>query len=81
MAGSYLCRPAGRQPDAYPVKAGLLLYVNELLPLASDLEDLLKEVKAKRTDIEVKEKDIRELAGDMPRPACQGRCDYRCSCW
>ena len=49
----------GRQPDAYPVKAGLLLYINELLPLASDLEDLRKEVKAKRTDIEVSEKDVK----------------------
>lgn len=48
----------GRQPDAKPVKAGLLLYVNELLPLASDLEDLRKEIKAGRTDIEADEKDI-----------------------
>lgn len=49
----------GRQPDAHPVKAGLLLYINELLPLASDLEDLRKEVKAKRTDIEATEKEIK----------------------
>lgn len=47
-----------RQPDAKPVKAGLLLYINELLPLASDLEDLRKEVKARRTDIDADEKDI-----------------------
>jgi hypothetical protein len=49
----------GRQPDAHPVKAGLLLYINELLPLVSDLEDLRKEVKAKHTDIEATESDIK----------------------
>lgn len=49
----------GRQPDAHPVKAGLILYINELLPLASDLEDLRKEVKAKETDIEFTEEDIK----------------------
>ena len=49
----------GRQPDAQPVKAGLLLYVNELLPLASDLEDLRKEIKAKRTDIGASDQDIK----------------------
>jgi hypothetical protein len=49
----------GRQPDAHPVKAGLILYINELLPLASDLEDLRKEVKAKQTDIEFTEEDIK----------------------
>jgi len=48
----------GRQPDAHPVKAGLLLYVNELLPLASDLEDLRKEVAQGRTDIGASEADI-----------------------
>jgi hypothetical protein len=49
----------GRQPDAHPVKAGLILYINELLPLASDLEDLRKEVKAKETDIAFTEEDIK----------------------
>jgi hypothetical protein len=50
----------GRQLDAYPVKAGLLLYINELLPLASDLGDLLKEIKSKSTDIRADEKDIKD---------------------
>ncbi|MHA7816162.1 MAG: PD-(D/E)XK nuclease family protein [Pseudohaliea sp.] len=49
----------GRQPDAHPVKAGLLLYVNELLPLASDLEELRKEVAEGKTDIGASEKDIK----------------------
>lgn len=53
----------GRQPDAHPVKAGLILYINELLPLASDLEDLRKEVKAKKTDIEFTEDDIKTWLG------------------
>lgn len=41
----------GRQPDAHPVQAGLLIYVNELLPLATDLVDLRDEVAAGTTDI------------------------------
>ncbi len=41
----------GRQPDSHPVRAGLLLYINELLPLASDLEYLRKEFSEGRTDI------------------------------
>lgn len=41
----------GRQPDAHPVMAGLLIYVNELLPLATDLEELRNEVAAGTTDI------------------------------
>jgi hypothetical protein len=49
----------GRQPDAHPVKAGLLLYINELLPLASDLEDLRKEVANGTTDIGASEADIK----------------------
>ncbi len=49
----------GRQPDAHPVKAGLLLYINELLPLASDLEDLRKEVSEGRTDIGATEMEIK----------------------
>ena len=53
----------GRQPEAYPVKAGLLLYINELLPLASDLEDLRKEIKARCTDIEASEHDIQRWLG------------------
>lgn len=53
----------GRQPGAHPVKAGLLLYINELLPLASDLEDLRKEVKNKQTDIGATEEDIKTWLG------------------
>ena len=49
----------GRQPDAHPVKAGLLLYVNELLPLASDLEELRKEVSQEQTDIGASEAQMR----------------------
>lgn len=48
----------GRQPDAHPVKAGLLLYINELLPLASDLEELRKDVRDKKTDVGASEADI-----------------------
>jgi hypothetical protein len=58
----------GRQPGAYPVKAGLLLYINELLPLASDLDDLRKEVKDKTTDIGASESDLkawREICRDQ----------------
>lgn len=49
----------GRQPDAQPVKAGLLLYINELLPLATDLTDWRQEVSQQQTDIGAPEADIR----------------------
>jgi len=49
----------GRQPDAHPVMAGLLIYVNELLPLATDLVDLRDEGAAGQTDIAVGEGEIK----------------------
>lgn len=48
----------GRQSGAFPVKAGLLLYINELLPLASDLVDLREEIKNGQTDIQAADEDI-----------------------
>lgn len=41
----------GRQPDAQSVKAGLVIYINELLPLSSDLQDLAREARKPDTDI------------------------------
>lgn len=49
----------GRQHDAWPVKAGLLLYINELLPLASDLDELRKEIKEEKTDIGASDADLK----------------------
>lgn len=49
----------GRQPGSHPVKAGLILYVNELLPLASDIGDWRAEVKAGSTDIVASDADLR----------------------
>jgi hypothetical protein len=48
-----------RQPDAHPVLAGLLIYVNELLPLATDLEELRDEAASGETDIAASESDIK----------------------
>lgn len=50
------------QPDAHPVKAGLLLYINELLPLATDLVDWRQEINQNQTDIEATEDEIRSWA-------------------
>lgn len=58
----------GRQPDSHPVKAGLILYVNELLPLASDLGDWRNEVKAGTTDIVASDADLRAWQG-----TCRGQ--------
>ena len=41
----------GRQPDSHEVKAGLLIYINELLPLVNDLKDLAREAQKPDTDI------------------------------
>lgn len=49
----------GRQPDAQPVMAGLLMYINELLPLATDLVDLRNEGASGETDIAVEEAEIK----------------------
>ena len=40
-----------KQADSLPVAAGVLLYVNELLPTQSDLEALKKEIKGGLTDV------------------------------
>jgi hypothetical protein len=40
-----------QQPGAAPVVAGVLLYINELAPGASDVEDLHRDVKQGRTDV------------------------------
>jgi hypothetical protein len=40
-----------KQPDALPVAAGVILYVNELHPTRSDLVELKKESKAGTTDV------------------------------
>lgn len=40
-----------KQPDALPVVAGVILYVNELLPTRSDLLNLTKEIKEGTTDL------------------------------
>lgn len=55
----------GRQPDAYEVKAGLLIYINELLPLAGDLEDLAKEARKPDTDIVIDVDDIDTWLGTV----------------
>lgn len=39
------------QPDALPVAAGVLVYINELHPTRSDLETLKREVTGARTDV------------------------------
>ena len=40
-----------RQPDAHPVRAGILIYVNELSPSSSDVGQLQREVRNGETDI------------------------------
>lgn len=45
---AWLC---GQVPQAQPVGAGLLMYINELVPSRSDLEDLRREVLNGDTDV------------------------------
>lgn len=40
-----------KQADSLPVAAGVLLYVNELAPTASDLANLKREIKSGMTDV------------------------------
>jgi hypothetical protein len=41
----------GRKPDAKPVVAGIVLYINELLPSRSDVVSLREQIRKKKTDI------------------------------
>lgn len=40
-----------RQPQALPVVAGVLLYINELLPVQADLAELKREVRREETEV------------------------------
>lgn len=40
-----------QQPNSAPVIAGILLFINELIPSDENLEDLQKEIKTNRTDV------------------------------
>ena len=40
-----------RQPDAHPVRAGILIYVNELSPSSSDVGIMQREIRNRETDI------------------------------
>jgi hypothetical protein len=41
------------QADSFPVVAGIILYLNELYPVASDLEELKAEIQNRSTDLPV----------------------------
>ncbi len=41
----------GRQPGAAPVVAGIILFLNELVPSATDIKDLQSDIKKGQTDI------------------------------
>jgi len=40
-----------RQPDSLPVTAGVLIYINELAPVADDLQELQREIRQALTDV------------------------------
>lgn len=41
-----------QQPNVNPVRAGIIIYVNELSPSQSDLNDLKKEISQSQTDVQ-----------------------------
>jgi hypothetical protein len=58
-----------QQPDASPVRSGILLYINELVPSATDIDDLWKEVfgaNAPLTDVLPTGSDLQALR-DWPQ--------------
>jgi hypothetical protein len=57
-----------RQPDAHPVRAGILIYVNELSPSISDVGELQREIRNNETDVvpESGTQDYYEVQGWMP---------------
>jgi hypothetical protein len=62
-----------KQPDALPVIAGVLLYINELLPTQTDMERLKRELRAGLTDVapspgSVTETMLRAWTPGMPVP-------------
>lgn len=62
-----------KQTDSLPVVAGVLLYVNELLPTQSDLEALKREIKQGITDVpptagSLEEKLIKDWSSGKPVP-------------
>lgn len=70
-----------RQPDARPVVAGILLFLNELHPTITDLRDLAHEVQAGTADLPPEDPDDRRLLSQrrlhVDDPATALTLDYR----
>lgn len=57
----------GQQPDARPVLAGVLIFINELVPSAGDLEELAAEARsANAADVLVSESELAALRAWQP---------------